>query len=73
MFDRKELTILDWWVFWILMVIPFLNIIIGLILLVSSGTNKTLKNYILASILPVIILVFLWFAFIATLFADIAI
>lgn len=70
MFNRKDLTVIDWWIFFFVMVIPFVNLIVILVLLVSEGTNKTLKNYLLASILPVIIIVILWFVFIAALFVD---
>jgi hypothetical protein len=50
----------DWWVFFILMAIPLVNILVFVILLLSSGTNRSLKNYLLALILPVLILLVLF-------------
>ena len=59
MFSKRELGVVDWWIFFILMVIPIVNIVVFFLLLLSDGTNKCLKNYLLALILPVIILFFL--------------
>jgi hypothetical protein len=59
MFSKKELGVVDWWIFFIVMAIPFVNIVVFLMLLLSEGTNKCLKNYLLALILPVIIILFL--------------
>ena len=70
MFSKKDLSILDWWLFYIIMIIPLVNILVVLVLLFQKDTNKTLKNYLLASILPVVIMIILWFSFIAAIYAD---
>jgi hypothetical protein len=55
MFSKKQMGVVDWWVFWLLMAIPVVNIVMFFILLLSGNTNPSLKNYLLALILPVII------------------
>jgi hypothetical protein len=64
MFARDQLSIGDWIIFWILMIIPLANIIVFFIIIFSSYTNQTLKNMLLAEIVLVllgILLVFLVF------------
>jgi hypothetical protein len=60
MFSKRHMSVGDWWVFFILMAIPLVNILVFVILLLSSGTNRSLKNYLLALILPVLILLVLF-------------
>jgi hypothetical protein len=55
MFAREQLSIGDWIIFWILMIIPFVNIIVFFIIIFSSYTNQTLKNMLLAEILLILI------------------
>ncbi|MBU1020431.1 MAG: hypothetical protein KJ847_04390 [Firmicutes bacterium] len=61
MFQRKELSVLDWWGFFILMAIPVVNLVILIVLLVSPNANKTLKNYIKAIFLPAVIIIIIIF------------
>lgn len=61
MFKKGDMLIGDWWVYFLLMAIPFVNIVVFLIVLLSSNTNKSLKNFVLASIIPAIIIVILFF------------
>lgn len=56
MFTNKELSVGDWWLFWILMLIPIVNIIVFINILLSSSVNKTLKNHVKAIILPFVII-----------------
>lgn len=65
MFNKKDLAVLDWWLFFVLMAVPGLNLIIAIVLLVSERTNKTLKNYLVALVLPVVAIIILWFAVLA--------
>ena len=60
MFSRIHMTVIDWWLFFLLMAIPLVNIIVFILLLVSAGTNKSLKNYLLALILPIVIMIVLF-------------
>lgn len=57
MFQKEQLTVLDWWIYFILMVIPLVNIIVFFVVLFNSNTNKTLKNYLLAGIIPVLLII----------------
>ncbi len=71
MFSNKEMSVVDWWIFAILMIIPFLNIIIMFLIVLSPTTNNSLKNYVLAMFLPfVIIFVILFFTGFFTAFAP---
>lgn len=62
MFAKNEMSIGDWWLFFILMVIPLVNVIMFLVIIFSSGINKSLKNYMLALVLPFFIFIGLLFA-----------
>jgi len=66
MFQNDDLSIGDWWLFWILMAIPFVNVIVTLVILFSSSTNRTLKHMLWAEVLIVIIVI----ALLATILAP---
>lgn len=53
------MTVMDWWVYYLLMVIPVVNVIVFVMILLSSKTNKSLKSFVWASILPIIIVIVL--------------
>lgn len=55
MFNKQDLSVGAWIVFWILMIIPFVNVVMYLIILFSSDKNKTLKNMLWAQVILVII------------------
>jgi len=59
MFSKQHMTVFDWWVYYVLMVIPVVNIIVFIMILLSDKTNKSLKSFVWASILPLIIVVVL--------------
>jgi len=63
MFSKNHMTIGSWWVFFLLMALPLVNIVMFFVLLFSGDTNKSLKNYLLAIVLPFFILFFLMFFF----------
>jgi len=67
MFQNDDLSIGDWWLFWILMAIPIVNVIVWLIILFSSSTNRTLKHMLWAEVLIVVIIIALF----ATLLAPV--
>lgn len=50
MFAKKTIGVFDWIVYFILSVIPPINVVMWIILLFSRHTNKTLRNFILAQI-----------------------
>ncbi|MEC9485710.1 MAG: hypothetical protein UMR38_07525 [Candidatus Izemoplasma sp.] len=60
MFSKRHMTVVDWWIFFLFMAIPLVNIVVFILLLLSSGTNKSLKNYLLALILPILIVIALF-------------
>lgn len=59
MFSKQHMTVMDWWVYYLLMVIPVVNVIVFVMILLSSKTNKSLKSFVWASILPIIIVIVL--------------
>ena len=67
MFQKKQLSILDWFGFHILMLIPLANIIIFLILLFSSETNKTLRSYLWTQTILATLLIALYIFFLSQL------
>ncbi len=46
MFAKRQLNVIDWLLFHLLMIIPIINIIIIILLIISPSTNPTLKSYI---------------------------
>ncbi len=60
MFSKTELTIFDWYIFWMLMAIPVVNIIILLMILFSSETNPTLQSMIWAQVVLAILITILF-------------
>ncbi|MBU0996996.1 MAG: hypothetical protein KKE16_03010 [Firmicutes bacterium] len=70
MFQRDQLTIGDWILYYILMVIPLVNIVIFLMILFSSTVNKTLKNMLWTSVLAFIIVLALLFTVLSPLLYD---
>lgn len=60
MFQKRQLSVLDWFGFHILMMIPLANIIIFLILLFSGETNKTLRSYLWFQVIIVIMVIVLY-------------
>lgn len=63
MFSKNHMTVGSWWVFFILMAIPVLNVVMFFVILLSGETNKSLKNYLLAIVLPFFIIFILMFFF----------
>jgi len=60
MFTRDDMSIGDWWLYWILMAIPIVNVIVFLIVLFSSGTSRSLRNMLWAQVLIVVIVIALF-------------
>lgn len=63
MFSKKDVGIGDWLVFWFLMAIPFVNVLVWLVLLLSSGTNKSIKNLLFAQVVVVILAIGIFMVF----------
>jgi len=63
MFSKNHMTIGSWWVFFIVMAIPLVNVVMFFVLLLSGDTNRSLKNYLLAIVLPVFLIFIFVFVF----------
>ncbi|PAT02008.1 hypothetical protein CI105_03875 [Candidatus Izimaplasma bacterium ZiA1] len=70
MLSKKNLSVIDWLVIYVLLIIPFVNVVFILYALLSSKTNATFKNMIIAYILIAVIGIVLWFGVFAAAFAS---
>lgn len=71
MFSQKPMTIGSWWLYYLIMIIPIVNIIVFIYILLSDNANPSLKSFLWASILPLIIIIVLFFALgMSSLFLD---
>ena len=59
--NEKVLTIKDWIIIQIIMMIPIVNIIMWIKWLVSDKTNQNLKNFLIASLVMIVIGMIIWF------------
>lgn len=53
--NEKVLTVKDWIIIQIIMMIPIVNIIMWIKWLVSDKTNQNLKNFLIASLVMIVI------------------
>lgn len=60
MFQKEYMGVFDWFAFWILMLIPVVNIVLILMILFSSNSNDTLRNMLFAEITLAILVVILF-------------
>ena len=60
--NRQPMRVRDWWMFYLLMIIPLVNIVVYLALLFSSSVNQSLRSYLWASLIPAIIVIVLFFS-----------
>ena len=67
MFQKRDMTIVDWILFYILMAIPLLNIVVFIMLLVSPKTCPSLKSYLIVFLILIVIIGLSW----ATILASI--
>ncbi len=55
MFTNKDMSIGDWFLYYILQFIPVVNIIVFLVVLFSSNSNKSLKNLLILQVILFIV------------------
>ncbi len=55
MFTNKDMSVGDWFLYYVLQFIPVVNIIIFLIVLFSSNSNKSLKNLLILQVILFIV------------------
>ncbi len=67
MFQKRDMSIVDWILFFILMAIPLLNIVVFIMLLVSPKTCPSLKSYLIVFLILIVIIGLSW----ATILASI--
>lgn len=60
--NRQPMRVRDWWMFYLLMIIPLVNIVVYLALLFSGSVNQSLRSYLWASLIPAIIVIVLFFS-----------
>ncbi len=70
MFKNRDMSVLDWFVFSIIMVIPIINIIFFIILLVSPDTSPSLKNFLIYTLIMTVIVVGLWILILGAVIAT---
>lgn len=70
MFQQRDMKVLDWVLFYVLMAIPFVNIIVVLVLIFSSKTSPSLKSFIITFLIFAAILLVSWVAILGTLIAS---
>jgi len=71
MFEKDQLGIFDWILFFVLMAIPVVNIIFFIVLLVGANTNKSLKSYLGALLVMVVFGVFMAITVLAPVIQEI--
>jgi hypothetical protein len=55
MFTNKDMSVGDWFLYYILQFIPVVNIIVFLVVLFSSNSNKSLKNLLILQVILFIV------------------
>lgn len=70
MFQQEDVSISAWFVFSVLSTIPGVNILVWLVLLLGSNTNKSLKNLLVLQliffVIGIVIVVLFWGMIIAS-------
>lgn len=60
MFNKAEMGMGDWYLFWILMAIPFVNIITLIFIMLSGDSNPTLRSMLWAQATLAILVILLF-------------
>ncbi|MDD3478409.1 MAG: hypothetical protein PHP32_05985 [Candidatus Izemoplasmatales bacterium] len=60
MFQKADMSVMDWYLFWILMAIPFVNIIILILIMLSSNSNGSLRSMLWAQAILAILVTILF-------------
>ncbi len=55
MFSKKHMGVIDWILFFFISSIPVLNLIVWMMVLLSKKSNPSLKNYVGANLIVIII------------------
>ncbi len=57
MFQKNQLSVLDWFMFLLLMAVPLLNLVVIVLILFDDNSNPTLRSFIKTLIFIAIIMV----------------
>lgn len=68
--NEKVLTVKNWIIIQIIMMIPIVNIIMWIKWLVSEKTNQNLKNFLIASLVMIFLGIIIWFLVMALLMTS---
>ncbi|MGE0003159.1 MAG: hypothetical protein AB7S88_01710 [Candidatus Izemoplasmatales bacterium] len=70
MFQKEQMGVFDWILYFILLAIPVVGLIIFIVVLFSSETNQSLKNFQWAQVVMVIFVVVLMLTVFAPIFNE---
>lgn len=70
MFNELDVSKTAWFVFAILSSIPGVNLVFWIVLLLGVETNKSLKNYLVVQLIVGAVVLVLYFAVFAAMFAT---
>jgi len=54
MFSEQSMSVLDWWVYFILLMIPVVNVVLFIMILLSPTANRSVRSFEYALILPIL-------------------
>lgn len=63
MYQRKHLTIGDWIGYHIFMMMPGINVIVWIMLMRNKDTNKSLKSFMIAQFVILVMFIIFFFVF----------
>jgi hypothetical protein len=61
MFEKDQLSVGDWILYYFLMAIPFVNFIFFIVILSNANANQTLKSFMLSGLVLAAVLVVVYF------------
>jgi hypothetical protein len=61
MFEKDQLSVGDWILYYFLMAIPFVNFILFFVILSNANANQTLKSFMLSGLVLAAVLVVVYF------------
>ena len=72
MFERKHMTVGDWLLYFILFAIPIVNIIVIILILLNPKANPSLRNFIVAQLVLILLFILFGFALFSTIIGYLA-